>query len=351
MRRAPSPRLLLAVTACALAGGGLTGCTSPDDDDSAAPDGPFSAVVLHGPFSGDATLRATDSDGVPYAQVSALGLAGTDWALGDGVGAFWLIGRLGTDVVRRYAFPDLGAPTLEFSTGSPSNPQVVRECGDAIFVTRYGLASSGGGGDVAIFDGQGRSQGRVELSSFDEGTDGTPEPSTMVVLDDALYVGLQRLDRDGGWIPDPVGKVVAIDCASRQVTGSWDTRANVSVFLWDGAVHARGDGGIQRLDGAAFVDVLLDDDLGGDPVIGLAPSPGAFVVATEAAATGANTLWCVTPGEEPVELESPPTRAWSFAVDPLGRAWVGWRDHWITSEVEPGGIGIYDPSSCTRLKQ
>jgi hypothetical protein len=52
-----------------------------------------------------------------------------------------------------------------------------------------------------------------------------------------------------------------------------------------------------------------------------------------------------------VELESPPTRAWSFAVDPLGRAWVGWRDHWITSEVEPGGIGIYDPSSCTRLGQ
>lgn len=327
----------------------LVACSAADDDDSAVLDEEFSAIVLHGPFSGDATLQPTDSHGVSYDGVDPVGLAGTDWDLGDGGDDFWLVGRLGTDVVRRYAWPETSAPTLEFSTGTPSNPQVALECGGAIFVTRYGLIANGGGGDVGVYSLVGAPLGRVDLSGFVEGTDGTPEPSTMVALDGALYVGLQRFDRDAGWVADPIGKVVSIDCGTQEVLESWDTRGNVSVFLYDGAVHARGDGGVQRLSGGAFTDVLLDSELGDDPILGIAAGGQGWVVATENETSGANTLWCVEPGEAPTELESPDTRAWGFAVDPAGNAWVSWRDHWMTAEVEVGGVGIYDSAACEKL--
>ena len=329
----------------------LTACVSIDDFEPLELDERFSAVVLHGPFSGDATLQATDSQGASYDGVVPVGLAGTDWALGDGADGFWLVGRLGTDVVRRYEWPETGAPALEFSTGPQSNPQVALECGDVVFVSRYGVSPNGGGGDVAVYSPDGTPLGAVDLSEFIEGSDGTPEPSTMVELDGVLYVGLQRFDRNSGWVADPVGKVVSIECESQEVLESWDTRSNVSVFLADGAVHARGEGGVQRLNGGVFQDVLLDSEVGPDPVIGLAAGPDGWVLATENEVSGANTLWCVQPGETPTELELAETRAWAFAVDPVGNAWVSFRDHWVTGAVETGGVGIYDTDSCEKLHQ
>ncbi|MCO4771276.1 MAG: hypothetical protein KDA24_14680 [Deltaproteobacteria bacterium] len=329
----------------------LAGCPAGDDDDDAAGlDEAFSAVVLHGPFSGDATLTATSSAGVPYSEVDPLGLAGTDWAVGDGNDDFWLIGRLGTDVVRRYSWPDTSAPSLEFAAGTPTNPQVAVECAGSIFLTRYGLGVQGGGGDVAVFGLDGSPDGRVDLSSFAEGTDGTPEPSTMVELDGTLYVGLERYDRDAGWVVDPVGKVVAIDCASREVVESWDTVPNAHVFAWENTVYVRGDGGVQELDSGTntFVDRVLEEDLGGEAIVVLAPTPDAWVVVSEHPDDGANTVWCLEPGGALTSLEASPSRAWDAAVDPAGNAWISWRDHWATSEIDPGGLGVYDGTSCER---
>ena len=326
----------------------VAGCPTVDSDDpiDVMLDPSYSALVLHGPFDGDATLRATDSAGIPYEGLDPLGLPGTDWALGGGVDDFWLIGRLGTDVVRRYDFPDLSAPLMEVSTGSPSNPQVAQVCAGAVFVSRYGLASGGGGGDVAAYELGGAALGAIDLSAFAEGTDGTPEPSTMAVVGDTLYVGLQRFDRDAGWVADPVGKVVAIDCVTREVAGSWDVRSNPSVFTWGGDVYVRGEGGLQRLDAGAVVDVALDEDFGGDVVLGVAAGQDAWTVVTEAD-DGLNSVHCFLPGEEPELLETSTHRGWDIALAPDGSGWVAWRDHWLTSEVEEGAIRAYDPVTCS----
>jgi len=335
--RALPPLLALAAT--------LVACDPANDDDSAAPEGSFAAVVLQGPFSGDATLLGMDPDGAAL-DVDPVGLAGTDWALGGGSEDFWLIGRLGSDVVRRYEWPTTSAPALEFAAGTPTNPQVALECGGRIFVTRYGLGVQGGGGDVAVFDLDGGAQGRVDLSAFHEGDDGTPEPSSMVERDGVLYVGLQRLDRNAGWVADPVGKVVAIDCETEAITGSWDAPSNLEVFVADEEIYALGGGVLTRFDGSAFVASSILDALPSSP-IALAAAADGWVVVTETE-QGANTVWCVDPAGQVTELESPDTRAWTAAVDPAGRAWVGFRDHWITGDVEPGGIGIYDPVTCVR---
>lgn len=322
----------------------LAACTSAEEPLPDTFDPAFSALVLHGPFDGEATLTATDSRGEAYDGL-ALGLPGSDWDVNDDDrDGFWLLGRLGTDVVRRYAWPDLGAPTLEFSAVSPSNPQVAAECGDALFVSRYDVAGEVGA-DVGVWELDGTPAGRVPLDGFGEGTDGNPEASSMVEQDGVLYVGLQRLDRDGGWVADPVGTVVAIDCATRGVVDSWETRANVSVRKGaDGTIWARGDGGLQRFDGDGFVDVLTDDDLPA-PMLGFAATD-PLIVHTEDAG-GANALWCVD--DDVTLLDDGPARVWSLRAGPDGTAWASWRDHWLTPEIDPGGLAIYDAASCAEV--
>lgn len=327
----------------------VLGCpgTPANDDDSAATDGPFGVVALHGPFAGDATLVGLDHAGAPV-DATPLGLAGSDWALDGGVGEFFLIGRLGTDVVRRYTFPSFGAPDLEFSVGAGANPQDAVACGGRIYVTRYDVGDNGGG-DVAIFDEDGASLGAVDLSAWHEGTDGTPEPTAMVERDGVLYVALQRFDRDAGWVADPVGKVVAINCGEDEVATSWDVRSNSTLRAFGGDIWAVASGGIQRLGAGGFLDEWSDADVGGDPIVAASPGEGGWLVVSEAA-DGANTVWCLNPSAfAPTELETVDTRAWTSKTDPTGQVWIAFRDHWATADVEPGELVTYGVDPCARV--
>ncbi len=328
---------LLAVALCA--------CPALDDDDSATSDDPFRALVLYGPFAGDASLGTLGPDG-GHPDLDRVGLAGSDWSVRVTDGDPWLLGRFGTDALRRYDGLDLSAPVLEFSVGTPGNPNDVARCADGLFVTRYDLIASGGGGDVGVFDpGTGSPRGRVDLSAFAEGTDGTPEPASSVVLGDTLYVALNRMDRDGGWVADPVGKVVAVDCAARQVVDSWDTGPNPQIVGDGERLLVVTDVGVQALHPTAGVEPLLLNETLGQTVLGIAGYGDALLAVSEDG-EGLNSLFCVDRDGEWSLLSSTSSRAWALRTAPDGRVWVLWRDHWITSPIDPGGISIVDAAAC-----
>jgi len=331
--------------------------SADDDDDSADDDDDddeWHAVVTYGAWGTDATVATIAVDGLTVTD-GALGLLGSDWATVSADGSPWLIGRSGTDAVRRYDGLDFSAPTLEFSTGPGTNPQALGVCAGKVFIPRYDVASDdSGGGDVGVFDlATGGPLGSVDLSSFDPVGDGNPEPTGLVQIDDMLYVGLQRMDRSGEWwTADPVGKVVEIDCASQTVTRDWDVGTNPVIKAAPSEmVLVKHDGGVQLVDPVADVifDLMVDATLpSGTATLDAAGTHLGAIHGVEVNSS-TNQLWCVdTETGVSTLLGAFDQRLWSLHAAPDGMIWALWLDHWGTTEiVEDGGVAVYDPSSCT----
>ena len=326
---------------------GLPGCPTEAPDPPFTPDAEADDVlVVHGPFTGDATVAVVDpatfaiSDGL-------VGLPGSDWVPATADGAPWLLGRFGIDVARRYADIDFGAPELEVSTGAGTNPQDVASCGGSLFLSRYDVGNDGGG-DLAILDPEtGAITSTIDLSAHDEGTDGTPEPTDLHVRGDTLVVALERLDRDAGWVADPEGRVLSIDCTTHAITAH-ATGANPRIDLAGDAVVARTEAGVELVTDSVST-VVTAAELDATEIVGVGGGDGAALVVGERD-TFANEVWCVDLSSGDAELLTSTThRAWRVYGAPDGLVWVLWRDHWATSEVEVGGIGVYDPVECAEV--
>jgi hypothetical protein len=338
----------------------LIACPSADDDDTAVDDAGgagWYALVSHAAFGGDATLASIDLSDLTVDD-DLLGLSGSDWGLTVADGSPWLIGRFFVDTLRRYDGLDFSAPTLEFSVGAGTNPHDMAVCGERIFVTRYDATEDGtGGGDLAMFDlATGGPLGTVDLSGFNPHKDGTPEPDRMVQVGDTLYVALQRFDRDDNWVADPVGKLVEVDCTNGTVGSSWDIGRNPWIRSVPGEptkIEIRHAGGIDVFDtdGATTTQVVVDSALGAEYVsVGIGFS-GTNAILVAEVDWSTNEIWCLNlAAGTSTMLASVPQRNWAVTTAPDGNVWVLWRDHWATdSEVEAGGIAIYDPATCTEL--
>jgi len=341
---------------------GLTACPPTTDDDDSGGGGDdddavgnnLYGIVLHGSFGSDATVTTVDVEDGETEDV--LGLTGSDWAVAIADGDPWLIGRSDA-TIRRYAGLDFSAPTLEFSTGAGTNPHDMEVCGDRVFVSRYGLTEDlSAGGDVAMFDlATGGPLGRVDLSAYNPHGDGTPEPADMVQVDGTVYVSLERLDQDNGWVADPAGKLVAIDCTTGTISADWDIGANSEIGLSDDAsvIEIRHAAGVSLFDtGAGAADeAIADADLGEnyDSLAFTLVGDVALIVAEVNWAT--NEVWCLDMASgDTTLLTSVPQRGWAANAAPDGTVWVAWIDHWATpDDVEAGGIAIYDPAACTEV--
>jgi hypothetical protein len=333
----------------------LAACPAPPegDDDDSAPSVASRAVLLYGAYTGDATVATSNLDGGDIDD-DLLGLAGSDWVVASAGGDPWLIGRFGADVVRRYEGTSFGAPSVEFSVGSPSNPQSLALCAGRLFVSRLGLLQDGGGGDLAVYDPEtGSPLGTVDLSAYDEGTDGSPEPHAIVQRGGTLYVGLQRLDTTGlVWEPDPVGRVVAIDCASAEVVDSWDTGPNPFLSAWAGdrfRLLVKTDDDVVAIDPAdGGVETIWDAAAAGETLDGAAASGDValFVASNEDRTRSVVRCW---DGGEVADLEESTSWGLSLTTAPDGAIWGVWRDHWATPDADAHGFARYDPASCSAL--
>lgn len=238
------PRTSHAILLFAL--GFAAGCVSspggPADDDDSAGDGEGQthAVVTTTDFSVGA-LVTVSLDTHEVQEVTAIS---SDPFVRVDAGLVFLINRWMFDSVRVYEPTNLQQPLVEFSTGAGSNPHDAVLCKGAIFVSRYDVDSLG------VYDlDTGIPLDEIDLSAWAD-EDGSPEASTLVRKGGTLYVGLQRMIREGSfWPADPDGGgVLEIDCATREVVRSWTTGPNVSI-----QPHPQHDDALLLLEGV-FMD-------------------------------------------------------------------------------------------------
>ncbi len=349
------PRTALALPLIAL----LTsqGCvTSPggsgDDDDSSA-DSAFQthAVVTTTDFSVGA-LATVDLDTRELRE--EITATSADPIVRVDSGLVFQINRWMFDSVRVYEPPDLQQPVLEFSTGAGSNPHDAVLCDGAIFVTRYHEAALG------VYDlDTGIGLGEIDLSPWAD-EDGIPEASTLVRRGTTIYVGLQRMIREGAfWPADPDGGVILeIDCEAREVTGEWSTGPNVAIqahpmdddalLLIEGIYTDESgaitlDGGLRTLDllDDAPGPIEIDEDTVGGNIVAVAVGPdgrGLLITADalEHHVHGLDLVAGTTQLLDSTTAYIPEARA-----NDRGEAWVVRRAPLDDLEAG-GGLAVYD---------
>ncbi len=147
-------------------------------------------------------------------------------------GWLWQLNRYQYDTLRKYDPENLQVPVAEVSLASDvgsSNPHDVAVCNDQLFVSLYGENR------IPILDQTSLEQiNDIDISEWSD-ADGTAEASSMVVVDDQLYVGLQRLDRNNGFEPG-TSVTLQIDCPSQRVINNWEMGSNVELVEWDDSV-------------------------------------------------------------------------------------------------------------------
>jgi len=185
-------------------------------------------------------------------------------------GRIYVLNRFGADNVQ-ILNPSAGFTTVrQFSVGNGANPSdIVVTSPTKAYVTVYERAELQRWNPAT-----GASLGSIDLSAFAD-ADGIPEADHMARFGRWLFVALQRLDRNNGFIPTDSSLVVVIDTENDMIVdvnpGLPGTQAivlartnPVTTFAWDpigrqfhiGCVGAYGalDGGIVRIDPETFTD-------------------------------------------------------------------------------------------------
>jgi hypothetical protein len=168
---------------------------------------------------------------------------------------------------------------IQCSTGERSNPQDIAFLNpDKAYVSRYGdtqLLIV----DPSVSDCTDFVRGEIDLGAFAD-ADGLPEMDQMAIVEDRLYVSMQRLDQDNFFVPAGPGLVAVIDTATDEVVGDIElsggnpfarthglTVRNASLLVAEAGVFGVNDGGIERVDlqsQAAQGYFVSEADLGGD---------------------------------------------------------------------------------------
>ncbi|MCB9743459.1 MAG: hypothetical protein H6741_25145 [Alphaproteobacteria bacterium] len=261
-------------------------------------------------------------------------------------GYVFRVDRYNYDVVSAYTPGDWGEPLSELALADQANPHDVAVCEGLAFVTQYGRA------ELAVFEpGTGLLSGVVDLSDYAD-ADGIPEASTLVEGPPGkLYVGLQNLDQDNGWV-NVGGHVLEIDCAGRRVSQAWETSGSADIYPHreDALLVSVLGEGLRALDlgEGALGPVLFDAAAAGEELVGLA-SDGQRVAAATVDADYNYNIGCIDLSDGSYALgEATPNYLIQVAGDPEGRAWFSARRHWSDPEG-PAGLRVYDIASCSSL--
>ncbi len=311
--------------------------------------------------SGEQTTAVVTTVASDYATGAFATVDLDDWSISDELfvtsgdpavsvseGSVFQLNRFGYDAVRRYEPGAWTAPLWEVALEDLSNPYVARVCEGAVFVALYDK------GEVGIYDlDSGAALGAVDLGAFFDADSAGPEPSTLVLYQGKLYAGLERLDRDGGWV-DAGGVVVEIDCSERAVTRSWAVGGNTAVHPWPQGngllVRARafGDdaGGLYALDPAADTLELLVD-MGDEQLTGLGAWGQRAVATSLSADFGSASRHCLDLGAGAVSASEITDAYYSdVAVNDRGEAWVATGASWMDPGA-PTGLWVYAIETCT----
>jgi hypothetical protein len=317
------------------------------------------------PITHTAAAVTTVSDDYASGVLAVIELS--TWRVGDSVstvppdntivgdkGSVYLLGRYGYDLVRVYQGGNLREPTTEFSVGDGANPQDARECGGKLYVTRYGKT------ELSIYDtGTWLLSGVVDLSGYAD-SDGIPEMADLVEGPGILYVALQQLDQDNGWVGNG-GVVAAIDCSTSTLTDSWDVAPNPSIAAWPGrpdllvrtGVYYNPDYSL-ALDGAVstlnvstgtVTPIVTEADLG-ENINGIEMVDGTHGVMLTSNEASEYTAWCINPDSgDTVKLFTTQSYINDMAAGDGDNVWFAARQSWADPSSQ-GGIITVDAVAC-----
>jgi hypothetical protein len=268
------------------------------------------------------------------------------------------LNRSDFDSVRIYAPGDFTAPELEIGLAAGANAWDVEVCAGRLFVAQYETDA------LAVYDLEtGVLAGSVDLSDHDDG-DGYPEVAALVELDGTLYVAMQQLDREGGWVAAG-GTVAEVDCAAMTAGRAWEVGPNPTISAWPGSadtllvrtgVYGEADGGLRTLDVATdtLSPVLLTEQAHGVDLthVGLSADGARGVVLSSSLDWPATYgIWCVDTADWSLSpIESTDTFLSTMAVDDRDRAWVSFQaPSWGSADAVPG-MGLYDLATCAPVR-
>lgn len=231
-------------------------------------------------------------------------------------GLLYVVNRFGQDNIQVIDPAQNYATVRQFSTGNGSNPQDIAFVSPTrAYVTRYELS------DLLVVDpSTGGTIGVVPLAPFAD-ADGIPEMHRMVRVDRWLFVSLQRLDRNAGFVPTAYSLIAVIDTQADTVLDVYPIQPGkqaitltgknpVTTFAFDrpstrlliGCAGAPGalDGGIEWIDPVSFASLgyaITESALGGD-VGSLAWNGPAhsYAIVSDASANTALVSWSATSG-------------------------------------------------------
>lgn len=331
----------------------LLACTkSPLPVDSAAPcAGAFAVVSTASDDYSVGALATVCLDDLSVAD-SLAAVTGDTVVVVDG-GAVWALNRSNQNSLRRYAPEDLRVPLWEVSTGEASNPQDLAICGGEAWVSRYESNRL-----LRLNPEDGSTLGETDLSAYAD-EDGLAELNDLVAIGDTLYVTAQQLNRDHAYQAEG-GLILALDCGSGEVTGSWSPGPNPTIELLGDARLLVRTGVYFDADGAFLYDGgvrLLDTEAGelGQPLITeqeLGKNLGGAAAAGEHLVTiAADEAWGYEIGCVPLigGIYTPAMSSSSFLSairgNRRGEVWVASRASWAAPEA-PGALIVIDAVSC-----
>jgi hypothetical protein len=202
---APCIRTLGALVACAAALASIAGAAAartPDyvndlylfvaESEYYPTAGAFSLMSVQPPFPHDDCFGALSGDAIPYAYR----------------GLIYVLDRANGNI--RVLDPQAEFATLrQFSVGVASNPHDIAFVSEQrAFVTRYETAAL-----WEIDPSTGQHTDTIDLGVLAD-ADGLPEMDKLAIEGDYLYVTLQRLDRDYGWVPVSPALLAVIDLST-----------------------------------------------------------------------------------------------------------------------------------------
>jgi hypothetical protein len=274
-------------------------------------------------------------------------------------GMVFVLNRFLADNVQRLDAERGLRTRFQCSTGPASNPHdIVVVAPDKAYVTRYDRAELWVV-DPSVRDCARFRRGVVDLSAFADG-DGLPEMSQIALVDGALFVTVQRLDRRRGFASTGTSRMVVVDTATDAVSGEivlhggnpfGDSSGIVHepgtgklVIASAGDIFEVGDGGLERIDpvtrtaaGSFFVD---ETTLGGNVLDFVLSSPTKGYAVVQDAGL-ANKLVAFDPS-----AASPPRTLYAreaffpdVTLGPDGLLWLA------DQGLPDPGIRLFDPAT------
>ncbi len=269
-------------------------------------------------------------------------------------GHLFVLGRFGYDLVRVYTPGAWSEPVAEFSVGDGGNPYDVHVCGGSAFVSLYGQDA------LERYDpASWLLSGVVDLSSLAD-SDGIPEIAEMVEQDDTLFVAVQQLDQDNGWVANG-GLVAAVGCTAGTLDAHWEVGPNPSLHevpgeagfyvrtgvYYDDEYNLMLDGIVAWFDPATGLGApLLAEGTLGENITDVAMVDKTHGLLLTQDAASAYTAWCWDVGTgTTTELFSTTSYLAGAVAGEGGEVWISARQSWTDPESQ-GGILTVDALTC-----